>query len=81
MFKTLSCRELCLRFFLNLIVHFLLNFEKTNYIYKKINERDLTKATYIDMAKAFDTVNHEILLNKLHKLGLIENILKLLKIT
>ena len=34
----------------------------TNDIFSGINERDLTSACFIDMAKAFDTVNHKILL-------------------
>ena len=39
----------------------------TNDIFNGLNEREYTIATYIDMAKAFDTVNHEILLKKLKK--------------
>ena len=30
----------------------------TNDIFNGFNERDITVATYIDMAKAFDTVNY-----------------------
>ena len=51
----------------------------TNDIFNGINEGNLTIATYIDMAKAFDTGNHEILIIKLQKLGFIGNILNLLK--
>ena len=36
----------------------------TNYVFNGINERNLTIATYIDMAKAFEMGNHEILLKK-----------------
>ena len=36
-------------------------------------------AAYIDMSKAFDTVNHNILLKKLQKLGFSRNLLKLLQ--
>ena len=36
----------------------------TNDIFNGINKWNLTIATYIDMAKAFDMVNHEILLKK-----------------
>ena len=39
-------------------------------IYKGINEGKITVATYIDLKKAFDTVNHVILLQKLEKMGL-----------
>ena len=51
----------------------------TNDIFNNMNKREITMATYIDMAKAFDTVNHTILLNKLEKLGIVGNLLKLLK--
>ena len=39
----------------------------TNDIFNGFNERDYTIAAYIDMAKAFDTVNHKILLRKFKK--------------
>ena len=45
----------------------------TNDIFNKINEREITIATYID------TVNHNILLKKLEKLGFQGNLFKLLK--
>ena len=48
----------------------------TEKIYKGINEGELTIATYIDLKKAFDTVNHKILLQKLEKLGIQNNNLK-----
>ena len=51
----------------------------TNDIFNSMNKKELTIATYIDMAKAFDTVNHEILLKKLQKLGFTGNLLKLLQ--
>ena len=51
----------------------------TNDIFNSINEREITVATYIDMAKAFDTVNHTILLKKLEKLGIQGNLIKLLR--
>ena len=36
----------------------------TNYIFNGINNREVTTACFIDLAKAFDTVNHKILLKK-----------------
>ena len=41
----------------------------TNDIFNGFNTREFTIATYIDMAKAFDTVNHKILLKKTQKSG------------
>ena len=43
--------------------------KSTNDIFNAMNNRNNTVATFIDMAKAFDTVNHQILLNKIEKLG------------
>ena len=51
----------------------------TNDIFNAINYRHLTLATFIDMAKAFDTVNHKILLSKLEALGISGMLLKLLR--
>ena len=51
----------------------------TNDIFNNMNKKQLTVAAYIDMAKAFDTVNHSILINKLSKLGFQGNLIKLLK--
>ena len=51
----------------------------TNDIYDGINQRDLTIATYIDMAKAFYKVNHDILIKKLDKLGFQGKLLNMLK--
>ena len=52
----------------------------TNDIFNSMIQREYTLAAYIDMAKAFDTVNHSILLKKLEKLGFIGKLLELLRI-
>ena len=51
----------------------------TNHIFNAIDNRKVTLATFIDMAKAFDTVNHKILVKKLEYLGISGKMLKLLK--
>ena len=44
-------------------------------IYLNINNQQLTYATFIDFRKAFDSINHTILLNKLNKIGFHESII------
>ena len=49
----------------------------TNDIFNGMNKRNITLAAFIDLAKAFDTVNHKILIQKLETLGITGNLLKL----
>ena len=51
----------------------------TDDIFKGINDRNMTLSCFIDMAKAFDTVNHDILLQKLSKIGIGNFLLKWIK--
>ena len=46
--------------------------ELTDAIYNGIEEKSVTMVTYLDFAKAFDTINHLILCKKLGKIGLDE---------
>ena len=50
-----------------------------NDIYSAMNENKVTLAVYIDAMKAFDTVNHDILLKKVEQIGLRGNVGKWLK--
>ena len=45
-----------------------------NDIYNELNSNKKTYAVFIDAMKAFDTVNHEILLKKIHEIGLRGNV-------
>ena len=51
----------------------------TNDIFDGINNREINLACFIDMAKAFDTVNHELLPKKMAKLGMGNILLKWIK--
>ena len=50
-----------------------------NDIYTAMNNNEILIATYIDAVKAFDTVNHEILLKKAAKYGIKGNVFLWLK--
>ena len=44
--------------------------EVTDYIYKSLDEGNYVTGIYIDLKKAFDTVQHQILLQKLQHYGI-----------
>ena len=51
----------------------------TNLIYNNLNNSILTIRTFLDLAKAFDTVNHDILFLKLDRIGIRGTALDLIK--
>ena len=51
----------------------------TDDIYSAINNSELTLAVFIDFKKAFDTLDHNILLLKMKHLGLKDNAIKWFK--
>lgn len=44
--------------------------EQKEYILTKFEEKALVLGVFVDFSKAFDLVNHKILLNKLHCYGI-----------
>lgn len=54
-------------------------FKFVNNLQTKTNNKKLTAAIFIDLSKAFDTVDHLILLKKLQYIGFQENELNLIK--
>lgn len=51
----------------------------TNFVYSNVNNNKKVIATFIDLKKAFDTVNYDILLNKMERNGVRELPLKLFR--
>ena len=50
----------------------------TNILYNNLDKSKPTAITFLDLAKAFDTVNHKLLLKKLHCYGIRGNAYKLI---
>ena len=42
----------------------------TDHMYAALERGSVTMVTYLDFAKAFDTINHSLLCKKLQKIGL-----------
>ena len=56
--------------------HSRLFFYLTKYIYLNLNHKKLMCAVCLDVAKAFDCINHDILLYKMSKIGFQENTIR-----
>ena len=54
-------------------------FDLVKYIYSGFNRKKLVGSVCLDVAKAFDCIDHDILLYKLSKIGFTDNSLKWLK--
>ena len=48
----------------------------TNRISQDLNDKKFVIGVFLDLKKAFDTVSHSILLEKLSKLGILDTALK-----
>lgn len=53
--------------------------EVTNHMYKLIDQKKYVAIASLDLSKAFDSINHTLMLNKLSELGLSENTLLWIK--
>ena len=51
----------------------------TSDIFNSVNAKEITIATFFDLKKAFDTVDHSILLKKLSRMGIKGNLIEWLK--
>jgi len=51
----------------------------TDYIYDKLDNNNKVLTIFIDLKKAFDTISHTTLVNKLYKIGIRGNFLDVLK--
>ena len=54
-------------------------YEVVNHLYQKVEEKMYTAIVSLDLSKAFDSLDHTLLLNKLGKLDLSEQTLKWIK--
>ena len=54
-------------------------FKFLSHVIDNMNEKKVTIAVFIDFKKAFDTLNHQILIQKLEKLSITENVQKWFK--
>ena len=50
-------------------------FEVVNYLYRLIDQKKYTAIVSLDLSKAFDSINHSLILKKLSKMNLSENTL------
>ena len=46
-------------------------YDLTKYIYSNLNQKKIISSVCLDVAKAFDSINHDLLLYKLSKIGFI----------
>ena len=51
-------------------------FDISQYLYNNMDKSNITYCAFIDCSKAFDTLDHIILLNKLHELGISKHVIE-----